>query len=196
MRIACSDKHAMVVTNTGAVYTWGENDFSQLGYNTPKQGNGVNFSVTPRKVENLSKTFVIDVACGNYHSLALTNDKNVFIWGANKFNQLGFDNHSYPLITNPKKVILHEYMNSANQEFFNQIYARGDYTVLVAKSKNVYVTDKSTQGQFLPLFGKTPGNFHYKKLDTNVYTANEYILFMDSIRSIYRYEVGNKQTVS
>ena len=36
MRIACSDKHAMVVTNTGAVYTWGENDFSQLGYNTPK----------------------------------------------------------------------------------------------------------------------------------------------------------------
>ena len=80
----------MIVTNTGSVYTWGENDFSQLGYNTPKSNNGVYYSVNPRKVDNLSKTFVIDVACGNFHSLALTNDKNVFLWGSNKYNQLGF----------------------------------------------------------------------------------------------------------
>jgi len=27
MRIACSSKHALIVTNTGSVFSWGENEF-------------------------------------------------------------------------------------------------------------------------------------------------------------------------
>jgi alpha-tubulin suppressor-like RCC1 family protein len=29
--VACGDAHSLAVTNTGSVYTWGANDFGQLG---------------------------------------------------------------------------------------------------------------------------------------------------------------------
>jgi len=41
-RIACSNKHSLICTNTGAVFSWGQNDFGQLGHangpNLGKQG--------------------------------------------------------------------------------------------------------------------------------------------------------------
>jgi len=113
----------------------------------------------------------------------------VFVWGSNKKNQLGFDVESYPQIQSPKKLVLTEYMNSANREIFSHVYAKADYTVLVALSKNIYIADKNGEG-FLPIFGKTPGNFHFKKLDHSVYLADEYILLMDAVKGIYRCEIG------
>lgn len=38
---------------------------------------------------------------------------------------------------------MQEYMNSANKELFLQIYAKANYSVIVASSKHVYVSDKS-----------------------------------------------------
>ena len=37
----------------------------------------------------------------------------------------------------------HEYMNSANLEMFSQIHAKGDFTVIVSLSKNIYITEKN-----------------------------------------------------
>ena len=166
-----------------------------MGYNTPKKNQGVNFDAKPRKIEALSKQFIIDVACGDSHSIALTNDRDVFMWGSNKRNQLGFDVEYYPHIHTPRKLVLNEYMNSASKEVFAQVFAKADYTVLVSRSKHIYITDKNGEG-FLPIFGKTPGNFHFKKLDNSVYLAKDYILLMDALKGIYRFEVGgnNKQS--
>lgn len=94
----------MIVTNTGSVFSWGENEYGQLGYNTPKKSKGVNFDAKPRKIELLAKEFIIDVACGEHHSLVLTNTKNVFLWGSNKYSQLGFDSENYPSIQTPKQL--------------------------------------------------------------------------------------------
>ena len=78
-------------------------------------------------------------------------------------------------------------MNSANKEVFSQVLAKADYTVLVSLSKHIYIADKHGTG-FLPIFGKTPGNFHFKKLDNSVYLANDCILLVDALKSIYRFE--------
>lgn len=94
MRIACSEKHAIALTNTGSAYTWGENDFCQLGYNTAKNECGNK----PRRVEALSKNFLIDVACGDSHSMVINNERELFVWGSNKHSQLGFDREDHPLI--------------------------------------------------------------------------------------------------
>jgi len=172
-KIACSNRHAVIATNTGAVYSWGENNCCQLGYSTPaKSQQHVSFQARPRKIEALSKNFVVDVACGDSHSIALTNSRSLYVWGCNNLNQLGFDKESYPQIDSPRKFILHEYMNSVNVEAFTHIHAKADYTVLATISKNIYVsspsysTSTNTTGGFLPLMGKSPGNFHFKKLDS------------------------------
>lgn len=200
-RIACSDRHSLVTINTGAVYSWGENSYGQLGYKTElKNSQHTPCSSRPRKIESLSKSFIIDVACGDSHSLVLTNERCLYVWGRNHLNQLGYDKEMHPVIANPRKFVLHEYMNSSNIELFTQIHAKADYTVLSTVSKNLYVSSPSytsstsTTGGFLPLMGKSPSNFHFKKLDGGqVFLCHDYLLTMDSIKSIYRYEVEKKE---
>lgn len=36
-KVACSNKHSLICTNTGAVFSWGENDFGQLGFMSRKK---------------------------------------------------------------------------------------------------------------------------------------------------------------
>lgn len=114
------------------------------------------------------------MACGDNHSLVLTNQREALAWGLNKQCQLGFDRQSYPVVHTPKKIRLLEYMNSSNTELFVQVQAKANYTVLSTVSKNVYI---SSTGQakdageliegFLPLMGKSPSNFHFKKLNNH-----------------------------
>ena len=87
MRISCSSRHAIVITNTGSAYSWGENNYGQLGYeSSTKSGKSVIFEQKPRKIEALSKEFIVDAACGEHHSLVLTNQKEVYCFGSNKQN--------------------------------------------------------------------------------------------------------------
>ena len=66
------------------MYAWGENDFNQLGYQTTKKAQGIVYEPKPRKIELISKQFVIDAACGDNHSVLLTNERDVYVWGSNK----------------------------------------------------------------------------------------------------------------
>ena len=123
-RLCCSDKHSLVCTNTGAVFAWGQNDFGQLGIqNGPKLNKagapvaGL-FSSTPKKVIGLDKQFIHDVACGDNHSLALDNNRDVFAWGSNLEGQLGIDMSVCTALSLPRKLILYEFMNSSNREHF------------------------------------------------------------------------------
>ena len=127
--------------------------------------------------------------------MALTNEKQVFLWGSNKQSQLGFDTELFPIVQTPRKLYLQEYMNSAVKEVFSQIFAAGSYTVLISnKSKHVYLCDKTTR-KFSPVFGKTPGNFHFKKIDGShgAWLSKEYMLVMDSVKNIYKYDLEGKK---
>lgn len=79
----------------------------------------------------------MDVACGDNHSVALNNQKEVFLWGSNQQAQCGFDPEFYGVIHQPKKLALSEYMNSSQRESFSTIKAKANYTVLLSESKHV-----------------------------------------------------------
>lgn len=73
--------HGLAVLSDGQVYTWGDNEFGQLG-----DGTRVTKS-TPQLVPLL--TNVTQVAAGESHSVALRNNGSVWTWGANQRGQLG-----------------------------------------------------------------------------------------------------------
>ena len=50
---------------------------------------GTNFSPKPIKVEVGKSLFIVDVACGDGHSVILFNDRDVWLWGCNTKGQLG-----------------------------------------------------------------------------------------------------------
>ena len=76
-------KHAVALTATGAVWTWGDNTYGQIGNGTTST-TGVN---VPYQVPGLSN--VIAVSGGDRYTAALKQDGTVWTWGWNGFGQLG-----------------------------------------------------------------------------------------------------------
>jgi alpha-tubulin suppressor-like RCC1 family protein len=76
--------HSIALADDGTVYTWGRNEFGQLGI-----GSTGGQRTTAVEVAALDNVTVVDVAAGHYHSLALTDDGDLYIWGRNDTGQLG-----------------------------------------------------------------------------------------------------------
>lgn len=75
--------HALALTSTGAVYTWGHNADGELG-----DGGTANSDV-PVKVKLPGGMRVKAIAAGESQSLAVTSTGSLLTWGGNNFGQLG-----------------------------------------------------------------------------------------------------------
>ena len=84
--ISAGTYHSLALASDGKVYTWGRNQFGQLGNNS-KTGSSVPVAVVATGALN-GKT-VTSISAGTYHSLALASDGKVYAWGQNDKGQLG-----------------------------------------------------------------------------------------------------------
>ncbi|CAI0625538.1 unnamed protein product [Linum tenue] len=73
--IACGVKHAALVTRQGEIFTWGEESGGRLGHGVGKD------AIQPRLVESLAVTSVDFVACGEFHTCAVTMAGELYTWG-------------------------------------------------------------------------------------------------------------------
>ncbi|XVF64375.1 hypothetical protein PTKIN_Ptkin09bG0164400 [Pterospermum kingtungense] len=78
--VACGVRHAALVTRQGEVFTWGEESGGRLG-----QGVGQDV-IQPRLVESLAFTSVDFVACGEFHTCAVTMAGELYTWGDGTHN--------------------------------------------------------------------------------------------------------------
>lgn len=86
--LAAANKHTVVVSDLGEVFTWGCNKEGQLGYGTSNSAS----NYAPRVVEYLKGKAFVGVAAAKYHTIALGSDGEVFTWG-------------HQLVT-PKRVVI------------------------------------------------------------------------------------------
>lgn len=78
--IACGGKHAALVTKQGEIFSWGEESGGRLGH-------GVDSDVLhPKLIESLSNTNIELVACGEYHTCAVTLSGDLYTWGDGTFS--------------------------------------------------------------------------------------------------------------
>jgi len=49
---------------------------------------------------------VCSVACGQQHTLVMTSNGRIFVWGSNKHGQLGVDPTVHSVIVTPKEIVL------------------------------------------------------------------------------------------
>ena len=78
--ISCGRNFTVCVDHEGFIWSFGENNWSQLG-----TGNKTYFNV-PQKLVNIPP--VVSVTCGEYHTLIITKDSNLWSCGKNEFGQL------------------------------------------------------------------------------------------------------------
>jgi alpha-tubulin suppressor-like RCC1 family protein len=80
LQIACGVKHAALVTRQGEMFTWGEESGGRLGHGVGKS------VVQPRLVEALASSTVDFVACGEFHTCAVTMAGEIYTWGDGTHN--------------------------------------------------------------------------------------------------------------
>ena len=83
MLIACGDEHTAVVTDTGRLFTFGSNEWGQLGLG---HNNNV---IKPSCVKTLKPDQVTAVACGRQHTLVAMMSGVLHAMGSNSEGQLG-----------------------------------------------------------------------------------------------------------
>ncbi|GFS32266.1 regulator of chromosome condensation (RCC1) family with FYVE zinc finger domain-containing protein [Actinidia rufa] len=78
--IACGKKHAVLVTKQGQVFSWGEESGGRLGH-------GVEVDVShPKLIDALIGMNIELVACGEYHTCAVTFAGDLYTWGDGTHN--------------------------------------------------------------------------------------------------------------
>lgn len=84
-RLALGFEHGLVIASDGSVWSWGYNEYGQLGYETTTSANP-----TPRRVTGLpDDANAVAVAATEINSYALMDNGTIYSWGSNEWGQLG-----------------------------------------------------------------------------------------------------------
>ncbi|XP_050237803.1 PH, RCC1 and FYVE domains-containing protein 1-like isoform X2 [Mercurialis annua] len=73
--IACGGRHAVLVTKQGEIFSWGEESGGRLGH-------GIEADIPhPKLIDSLAGMNIELVACGEYHTCAVTLSGDLYTWG-------------------------------------------------------------------------------------------------------------------
>jgi len=100
VKVACGAFHNLALTANGNVYSWGINDYGQLGNGTTSN------STVPLLIEEglYPDVKVADIAAGGWHSLAITEHGEVYVWGRGEYGRLGLGGKNGASRLRPTKV--------------------------------------------------------------------------------------------
>ncbi|KAF6130390.1 HECT and RLD domain containing E3 ubiquitin protein ligase family member 6 [Phyllostomus discolor] len=141
--VSCGKEHSLAVCHKGRVFAWGAGSEGQLGTEEFKE-----IIFTPKKIKTLTDKKIIQVSCGDYHSLALSEDGQVFSWGKNSHGQLGLG-REVPSQASPQRVRSLEGIPLA------QVAAGGSHSFALSLSGTSFGWGNNNAGQ-LALTGKAP----------------------------------------
>ncbi len=126
-----------IITESGKVYLWGNNSFGQIGDGTTILRS------TPTLIHPsyFNNEKVIALSLGSSHSGAITESGKLYMWGFNKFGQLGLntDNNEYI-----PKLVPPSYFNN---EPIIELAIGDDHTLVLTSSNKLYATGHNAHGQ-------------------------------------------------
>lgn len=133
--IGCGYKHAVLVTRQGEIFSWGKESGGRLGH-------GVEVDVFhPKLIDTLSGMNIELVACGEYHTCAVTYSGDLYTWGDGIHNSglLGHGNDVSHWI--PKKV-------SGNMEGLRVSYVSCGpwHTAIITSAGQLFTSGDGTFG--------------------------------------------------
>ena len=94
--IACGENHSLVATTEGELLAWGSLHLGRCGFKDstglPTDDQDRPYQPVPRRVNGgaLEGKRVVFVACGTFHSLAVTGGGELYSWGSAVAGRCGF----------------------------------------------------------------------------------------------------------
>ncbi len=140
--------HSVALDDQGKMYSWGHNDWGQLGNgeHVVKNGSGIyNVHWTPMSVDDsnvLNGKYITHISAGYYHTMAMSSDGSVFLFGSNEYSQIG----SMDQILSSSPIILR---NTTNRSLWTatQIAAGGYHSVFLGSNGAMYSFGDNSFGQ-------------------------------------------------
>ena len=131
---------SMAFGSDGNLYSWGRNEKGELGRNTFPDTK----DETPGKVpQPAGVTKYTQVWAGDFHSMALGSDGNLYSWGSNNNGQLGNGNVDDNSHAKPVKVL----QSADGISKFTQISAGGDSSLGIGANGELYSWGDNEAGQ-------------------------------------------------
>ncbi|KAL0132741.1 hypothetical protein PUN28_000463 [Cardiocondyla obscurior] len=127
--------HTLVLDVNGRVYSCGLNNKGQVGNADIEQRNVLTF----QKICLLEHEVVIDVCCGWDSSAALTKNGELYVWGSNRYGQLGLDPSHFPLLSNPHKISVGGKLKNISMGL--------RHTAIVTENNELYICGSNNRGQ-------------------------------------------------
>jgi alpha-tubulin suppressor-like RCC1 family protein len=152
-KVCMGDFHTVALSENGDVYTWGFGgrpgflgiffvDRGALGH------GDTNHTFVPKKIKYFSDNNIKikDIACGIRHSVALSEDGQVYSWGRGEFGLLG-NGSNRDQLTPVKNDYLEMFISENPDNEIIRIDCADEYTGALTKSGDLYVWGKNNQGQ-------------------------------------------------
>lgn len=88
-QVACSYYHSIVACESGEVFSFGRNDYGQLGLGDTldRKLPGLIEVATP----SLARQRIVSLSCGQYHTVMVADSGTVYSFGKNDYGQLGLE---------------------------------------------------------------------------------------------------------
>ena len=136
--ISAGGSHTLSLFSDGKVYTWGDNQFGQLGSNDAPSDHPLPIPAAGA----LSGRRVIGISAGEFHSLAVCDDGFVAAWGLGTSGQLG--NGDTANHDDPQPVDLSDLPVG---EKFVAVAAGRSHSMALTSGGKVFTWGRNTEGQ-------------------------------------------------
>lgn len=144
--VKCGNEHCIALTKRGEAYSWGsQNKMGELGLGTVGHNEDSSPQV-PARVNLPNGVKIKDAACGNFHSLFLGDDGNVYGVGNDKWAQLGISSEPWSKLheqfsgTIRKSRLVEDLMTEA-------VAGGGNHSVMLVRDGTVFSFGFNQWGQ-------------------------------------------------
>mmetsp|Transcript_13024 Transcript_13024/g.34753 ORF Transcript_13024/g.34753 Transcript_13024/m.34753 type:complete len:640 (-) Transcript_13024:53-1972(-) len=119
VQVSCGSAHNLAVTAEGGVWVWGGAKYGRLGVSLkqlacmPTDQDGDPYQPRPVKLDTFPCSRIVQVACGEWHSLCLSDDGSIYAFGSAVRGRLGLSNPAVfqrnddgePIVPTPERVV-------------------------------------------------------------------------------------------
>ena len=162
VEISAGSLHSTAVDEAGGLWTWGHGEGGRLGLGlgcfSRHQGHNV-VRNRPCRVMLLSRERIVHANAGGEHTLAVTDQGQLYAWGVNKHGQLGvgdFTNKALPTLvtsfeqetaTRTDSRVVYNVVPSPTPRVKQVSAGSGEHSVLLCDNGEVYTMGAGSKGQ-------------------------------------------------
>ncbi|KAL0491717.1 ultraviolet-B receptor UVR8 [Acrasis kona] len=131
--VAAGSNHTIALRANGQLFSFGRNDYGQLGH------NDVEHKYSAEEIKTLKNKNIVDIKAGGEYSLALSDDGSLYVWGSSDEGQLG--------MSDKRQRDVPTLFDSLPEEKFLKVAAGWFHVIALTKSGKVYTWGRNDDHQ-------------------------------------------------